>query len=96
LVPILGIALLVFSLIEGAARRALAAMGQGEKVANLLAGHVAARPAAENVLKALQDIALATVEGAGVGHRLVSALSPLYQLLLRLVVFPRRWGWSAR
>src|SRR5205823_6936948 len=50
LLLILGIALMLFSLLEREARRALAA---GEKVAGLLAGHVAARPTGDNLLKAL-------------------------------------------
>src|SRR5581483_5495766 len=54
LVTILGIALLVFSLIEREVRRALQ---PGEKVAGFLAGHVVARPTGENVLKALREIA---------------------------------------
>lgn len=85
LVTILGIALLVFSLIEREARRAL---GIREKVPNLLAGHVAARPTGENLLKALREISLATVELAGVRHRLVSDLTQLQHTLLRLVRVP--------
>lgn len=88
LVTILGIALLVFSLIERAARRALQALGQGEKVPHLLAGHVAARPTGENILKALREIALVTAELAGVRHRWVADLSPLQQTLLRLLGVP--------
>jgi transposase len=88
LVTILGIALLVFSLIERAARRALRALGQGEKVAGLLAGHVAARPTGQNVLKALQEITLVTAELAGVRQRWVADLSPLQQTLLRLLGVP--------
>ncbi len=82
LVTILGIALMVFSLIEREARRAV---GSERKVPNLLAGHVAARPTGENLLKALRDIALVTIESAGGGQRLVSDLTPLQHTLLRLV-----------
>ena len=85
---ILGIALLVFSLIEREARRALRALGQGEKVANLLAGHVAARPTGDNLLRALQDIALVTIDVAGALHRLSSDLTALHRTLLRLVGVP--------
>lgn len=85
LITILGIALMVFSLIERAARRALAV---GEKVPNLLAGHVAARPTGENVLTALREIALATLEVAGTPYRLVSQLTPLHRTLLFLLGVP--------
>lgn len=85
LVTILGIALMVFSLIEREARRAL---GATQKVPDLLAGHVAARPTGENMLKALREIALATVDVAGVRHRLVSDLSRLQHTLLQLLGVP--------
>ena len=85
---ILGIALLVFSLIEREARRALQALGQGEKVADLLAGHVAARPTGENVLKALREIALVTVDLEGGRQRWVADLSALQRTLLRLLGVP--------
>lgn len=85
LITILGIALLVFSLIERAARQALTA---GEKVPNLLADHVAARPTGENLLKALHDIALVYLDVAGVRHRVATQLTPLHQTLLRLVDVP--------
>ena len=78
LIPILGWALLVFSLIEREARRAL---GPAAKVPTRLAGQVAARPTGENLLKALREIALATVEIAGQRYRLVAELSPLQQTL---------------
>lgn len=85
LITILGIALLVFSLLEREARRALA---PAAKVPKLLAGHVAARPTGENLLKALQEISLATIELAGQRHRLVSELSPLHRTLLVLLGVP--------
>jgi transposase len=85
LITILGLALLVFSLIEREARRAL---GPTAKVPHLLAGHVAARPTGDNVLKALREIALATVAIAGQRYRLVTELSPLQQTLLRLLGVP--------
>lgn len=87
LITILGLALLVFSLIEREARRAL---GPTAKVPHLLAGHVAARPTGDNVLKALREIALATVAIAGQRYRLVAELSPLQQTLLRLLGVPER------
>jgi hypothetical protein len=85
LITILGIALLVFSLIERAARRALA---PEEQVPNLLAGHVAARPTGENLLRALQPISLVTLVAAGQIQRLVADLTPLQRTLLRLVAVP--------
>jgi hypothetical protein len=85
LITILGIALLVFSLIERAARRALA---PAEKVPNLLAGQVAARPTGENMLRALQPISLVAMLVAGQRQQLVAALTPLQHTLLRLVAVP--------
>lgn len=88
LITIPGIALMVFSLIERAARRT---PGAGGKLSGLLAGHVAARPTAghvaarptgENILKALRDIALVHVRIDGEPHRLVADLSPLQRRLL--------------
>jgi transposase len=82
LITILGIALMVFSLLERAARRAL---GPFAKVPNLLAGHVAARPTGDNLLKALQTISLVTLELAGTRHRAPSALTPLHRTLFQLL-----------
>jgi hypothetical protein len=82
---ILGIALLIFSLLERAARQALAA---GEKVAGLLAGHVAARPTGDNLLKALSEITLVRVQIAGIWHRAASRLRPLHHRLLQLLGVP--------
>jgi transposase len=85
LITILGIALMVFSLLERAARRAL---GPLAKVPNLLAGHVAARPTGDNLLKALRTISLVTLELAGTRHRAPSALTPLHRTLLQLLNVP--------
>jgi len=85
LVTILGLALMIFSLIERAARRALA---PGEKVPNLLAGHVAARPTGDNLFKALRDIALVTLEIDGLRHHQVADLTPLQHTLLPLLSVP--------
>ena len=85
LITILGIALMIFSLLEREARRAL---GSAAKVPNLLAGHVAARPTGENLLAALREITLATLEIAGVPYRLVSQLAPLHRTLLLLLGIP--------
>ena len=85
LVTILGLALLVFSLIEREARRALA---PGAKVPNLLAGHVAARPTGDNLFKALRDIALVTFDLAGVRQQQVADFTPLQRSLLPLLSVP--------
>ena len=85
LLLILGIALMIFSLMEREARRALAA---GEKVANLLAGHVAARPTGDNLLKALGEIALVRLQLPAGWHTVVSALTPLHRQLLQLLGVP--------
>jgi transposase len=85
LVTILGIALMVFSLLEREARRTL---GAAEKVADLLAGHVAARPTGDNLLKALREISLVTFQVAGLRHRAPSDLTPLQRTLLRLLAVP--------
>jgi hypothetical protein len=85
LITILGIALMVFSLLERAARRAL---GPIAKVPTLLAGHVAARPTGDNLLKALRTISLVTLELASTRHRAPSALTPLHRTLLHLLDVP--------
>ncbi|HEY3082232.1 MAG TPA: IS1634 family transposase [Chloroflexota bacterium] len=85
LVTILGIALMVFSLLEREARRTL---GAAEKVADLLAGHVPARPTGDNLLKALREISLVTFHVAGTRHRAPSDLTPLHRTLLRLLGVP--------
>jgi transposase len=85
LITILGIALMVFSLLERAARRAL---GPLAKVPNLLAGHVAARPTGDNLLKALRTISLVTLDLAGTRHRAPSDLTPLHRTLLQLLDVP--------
>ncbi len=85
LVLILGIALMIFSLMEREARRALAA---GEKVANLLAGHVAARPTGDNLLKVLGEITLVRLQASAGWHSVVSALTPLHRRLLHLLGVP--------
>lgn len=85
LITILGIALMVFSLLERAARRALS---PATKVPNLLAGHVAARPTGDNLLKALRSISLVRLEFAGSRHCAPSDLTPLQWTLLQLLNVP--------
>ena len=85
LITILGIALMLFSLLERAARRAV---GPLAKVPNLLAGHVAARPTGDNLLKALRPISLVTLVLADTPHRAPSDLTPLHQTVLQLLDVP--------
>jgi transposase len=85
LITILGIALMVFSLLERAARRAL---GPTAKVPSLLAGHVAARPTGDNLLKALRSISLVTMTCAGTWQRAPSDLTPLHRTVLQLIHVP--------
>lgn len=85
LITILGIALMAFSLLGRAARRAL---GPLATVPNLLAGHVAARPTGDNLLKALRTISLVALELAGARHRAPSDLTPLHRTLLQLLDVP--------
>jgi hypothetical protein len=82
---ILGIALLIFSLMERAVRQALAT---GEKMAGRLAGHGAARPTGDNLLNALSEITLARVQVAGEWHRAASTLRPLHHRLLQSLGVP--------
>ena len=82
LITILGIALMVFSLLERAARRSL---GPAAKVPKLLAGHVAARPTGDNLLKALRNISLVTLEFAAIRHRAPSDLTALHRTVLQLL-----------
>jgi transposase len=85
LVTVLGLALMVFSLIEREVRRALA---PGAKVRNLLAGHVAARPTGDNLFKALRDIALVTFDLDGFRQQQVAEFTPLQRTLLPLLSVP--------
>jgi hypothetical protein len=84
LITLLGIALLVFSLMERAARHALAAVG-ATKVPRLLAGHVAARPTGDHLLKAFQEFTLVLVTLDGVRQRWVSDRTALHRTVLRLL-----------
>ena len=85
LITILGIALMVFSLIERAARRTL---GAGGKLPGLLAGHVAARPTGANILRALREIALVRVRVGGEPHQWLADLTPLQRRLLARIHVP--------
>ena len=58
------------------------------KLPRLLAGHVAARPTGENVLKALREIAMVRMRLAGEPHQWVADLTPLQRQLLELIHVP--------
>ena len=80
LIRLLSIALRVLTLLEFVARRELST--DGSKLAGLYAGNAkreTARPTAERLLEAFQDITLTIVKGAQQTVRYVTALSPLQQ-----------------
>ncbi len=83
LMLLLHLALLVFSLIEREARRALAAKQQA-KVANLLAGHVAAVPTGANILIAFEHLFLIVEEDPPQGCYATPML-PVQQALWELL-----------
>ena len=78
---LLHLALLVFCLIEREARRRLAARQQS-KIANLLAGHVAAIPTGANILLAFEYLFLIVDEGPP-RECYMPPMSPVQQTLLR-------------
>lgn len=88
LIRLLSIGLRVLTLLEYVVRRQLAA--QGEKLAGLYAGNAkreTARPTAERLLEAFQEMTLTVVEGATQTHRHLTALSPLQVRILELLGF---------
>ena len=88
LIRLLSIALRVLTLWEFVARRELST--DGSKLAGLSAGNAkrdTARPTAERLLEAFQDITLTIVKGAQQTVRYVTALSPLQQRILELLGF---------
>jgi transposase len=88
LIRLLSIGLRVLTLLEYVVRRQLAA--QGEKLAGLYAGNAkreTARPTAERLLEAFQDMTLTLVEVANQTYRHVTALSPLQERILELLGF---------
>src|SRR5215831_13306647 len=89
LIRLLSIALRVLTLLEFVGRRQLAAAGT--KLAGLYAGNPrreTARPTAERLLEAFQDITLTLVKGLQQTARYVTALSPLQLRILELLGFP--------
>ena len=88
LIRLLSIALRVLTLLEFVGRRQLAA--EGTKLAGLYAGNPkreTARPTAERLLEAFEDITLTIVKGPQQIVRHMTALSPLQQRILELLGF---------
>src|SRR5881296_2737243 len=88
LIRLLSLALRVLTLLEFVGRRQLAA--EGAKLAGLYAGNPkreTARPTAERLLGAFQDITLTITKGPQQTERYVTALSPLQQRILEILGF---------
>jgi len=88
LMRLLSIALRVLTLLEFVGRRQLAA--EGTKLAGLYAGNPrreTARPTAEHLLEAFEDITLTIVKEPNQSVRHMTALSPLQQRILELLGF---------
>jgi transposase len=91
LVRLLSIALRVLTLVEFVVRRQLAA--EGATLAGLYAGNAkreTARPTAERLLEAFQEVTLTVVEGVHQIYRHLTALSPLQERILELLGFSSR------
>jgi transposase len=88
LIRLLSIALRVLTLLEFVGRRRLAA--EGANLAGLYAGNPkreTARPTAERLLEAFQEITLTIVKGSQQTYRHLTALSPLQQRILEILGF---------
>jgi transposase len=88
LIRLLSIGLRVLTLLEYVVRRQLAA--QEAKLAGLYVGNAkraTARPTAERLLEAFQEMTLTVVEGATQTHRHLTALNPLQVRVLELLGF---------
>jgi transposase len=88
LIRLLSIALRVLTLLEFVVRRQLAA--QGSVLGGLYAGNskrATARPTAERLLEAFQEVTLTVIEGAQPSHRHITALSSLQVRILELLGF---------
>jgi transposase len=91
LIRLLSIALRVLTLVEFVVRRRLAA--EGETLSGLYAANAkreTARPTAERLLEAFQEVTLTVVEGGHRVYRYVTALSPLQERILELLGFSSR------
>jgi transposase len=88
LIRFLSIALRVLTLLEFVSRRQLAA--EGTELAGLYAGNPrreTARPTAERLLEAFQDITLTIVKGPQQTDRHITTLSTLQQRILEILGF---------
>ncbi|MFQ5575105.1 MAG: IS1634 family transposase [Terriglobia bacterium] len=91
LIRLLSIALRVLTLLEFVVRRRLSA--DGATLAGLYAGNAkreTARPTAERLLEAFQEVTLTVVEGVHRVYRYLTALSPLQERILELLGFSSR------
>jgi len=91
LIRLLSIALRVLTLLEFVVRRQLKA--EGATLAGLYAGNTkreTARPTAERLLEAFQEVTLTVVEGVHQVYRYLTALSPLQERILELLGFSSR------
>ena len=91
LIRLLSIALRVLTLVEFGVRRQLAA--EAATLAGLYAGNTkreTARPTAERLLEAFQEVTLTVVEGVHQVYRHLTALSPLQERILELLGFSSR------
>jgi hypothetical protein len=78
---------MIYCLIEREARRKLAARGD-TKFPNLLAGHVAAVPTGENILRMFQDVLLLIEEGQHGRECWVNPLTAAQQALWDFLEIP--------
>jgi len=91
LIRLLSIALRVLTLLEFVVRRQLKA--EGATLAGLYAANTkreTARPTAERLLEAFQEVTLTVVEGVHQVYRYLTALSPLQERILELLGFSSR------
>jgi transposase len=91
LIRVLSIALRVLTLLEFVVRRQLAS--EGASLSGLYAGNPkreTARPTAERLLEAFQEVTLIVIEGMHQVYRYLTALSPLQERILELLGFSSR------
>jgi transposase len=91
LIRLLSIALRVLTLVEFVVRRQLAS--EEATLAGLYAGNAkreTARPTAERLLEAFQDVTLTVIEGAHQVYRHLTILSPVQERILELLGFSSR------
>ena len=91
LIRLVSIALRVLTLLEFVVRRQLTA--EGSTFSGLYAGNPkreTARPTAERLLDAFQEVTLTVIEGVGRVYRHLTALRPLQERILELLGFSSR------